>query len=531
MIELLQIQISRGLEFPHESELLSILERLLPIKFFANGQNLSDIHGLIDSAIGDQGNIVVTCPHLSVPNFSHLPDDLLEIETEVMFADDIRVPFPFRGRKLRTRLSQNAALTVGNSEKVLASSDQGPIWTVSENDGAKCFRSALPLPYVSTEQNFNDIFNGERFLEMLILLEFIRIINPTAVHGNAPLRASFIIDDPNLHWPRYGFFGYREMVDQAKAENFHLSFATIPLDTWYTHSTTADIFRKNSERISLLVHGNNHAKGELAVNYTNEARSELLKQAIARITHLEKKSGVPVSRVMVPPHGACSNEMLREMPLHGFESACISSGSLRHHNPGQPWVKTLGFFPSELIEGCPVLPRWGLTGNVENTLLIAAYLGQPMVLRGHHQDLKNGGGEFIKFARFINSLGDVFWGNMTDLSRLNYQWRMDGNKAVIRPLGQNIVFKLPEHVNAVVIDPPNGIEVDNWAIKTANSVVHAIRSGETFQIASDKVDEIFIGRNTSQQPNKKSAAIKPTSPKLILRRLLTEARDRLLLSD
>jgi len=49
------------------------------------------------------------------------------------------------------------------------------------------------------------------------------------------------------------------------------------------------------------------------------------------------------------------------------------------------WTASLGLAPSELVHGCPVLPRWAFAGTTTTMLLVAAYLGQPLVLRGHHR--------------------------------------------------------------------------------------------------------------------------------------------------
>jgi hypothetical protein len=531
MTKAYQIRISPKVNFPPETELFCILERLLPIHFIIGELREIEIDGAVFSNSIADTDVTHTVSSLSVPLLSCSANSARQFEAEVKFADDPNVPFPFRARKIRTKLAQDwTVISVKNNEKILASSEQGPIWSVSENDGVKQFRSALALPSISPEQNFNDVFNGECFLQMLVLLEFIREISSGTAFQNAPLRASFIIDDPNLHGPRYGFFDYREIVAQATQENFHVSFATIPMDAWYAHSATADLFREHTQRISLLIHGNNHAKEELGLNYSEEDRKALLWQAIDRIRRLEKKSNVSVSRVMVPPHGACSNNMLATLPKCGFESACISTGSLRFHNHDKSWIKTLGFYPSEIIEGCPVLPRWGLTGNVENTLLIAAYLGQPMILRGHHQDLKGGGGKFIEFAKFINNLGNVFWSNMTDLSRLNYQWRLKGTTAWIRPFGQKTIFKLPKEITEITIDSSVEIDDSTWQIVFGDGKSCDIFPDQAFPLAKAMNGDIFINRNTSQFPYGLEKT-RPTPPSLILRRLLTEARDRLLLSD
>jgi hypothetical protein len=527
MTKLYYIQISQYLKYPPGTELFSILERLLPIKFILGEQGGIEAEGTI---VSDGRANAASTPSLSLPSPADPANKSQQIETEVKFADDPDVPFPFRGRRVSTKLAQvGPVLSVRTNEKVLATSKRGPIWLVSEVGGVKHFNSVLPLPHISAEENFNDVFNGECFLEMLVLLQFVCEISTNTAYQNAPLRAGFIIDDPNLHWPRYGFVDYREIAAHAQKENYHVSFATIPLDTWFTHAATADLFRTNSRWLSLLIHGNNHAKEELARNYSEAMRKALLRQAIRRIRRLEQKANLRVCRVMVPPHGACSDEMLAELPKCGFESACISARSLRAHNQDKPWTKTLGFFPAEIIQGCPVLPRWGLTGNVKSTLLLAAYLGQPMILRGHHQDLKDGAEVFDEYARFINGLGNVSWSSMTDLSRLNYQWRIEGTTCRVKPRGRNIVFELPNEATEVIIERPSAIDDCIWQIVSADGSVHKISDGRLF--LSEKMGrEISIERNAMPQPPSVTAGLKPTGAALILRRLLTEARDRLLVS-
>ena len=98
----------------------------------------------------------------------------------------------------------------------------------------------------------------------------------------------------------------------------------------------------------------------------------------------------------------------------------MSHGSLHFHNKGRPWTKKLGYSVAELIEGCPTLPRWGFSAHTTNTILLAAFLGQAIVLRGHQQELRDGVELLDQLARFINSLGPVSWSNLTDLSRMNY---------------------------------------------------------------------------------------------------------------
>ena len=388
-----------------EIGLFPILERLLPIKFIYFNQGEIDVAGEIIIKDWLKEEIIVRSNSVPSLTMSLLTNEVENqcIQVEINFLNNPSVPFPFRGRRVNTKLSADySVLSLHDNETVLATINEKPIWLVSEIGQVKYFRSAFSLPQILPNQNFSDLFNGECFLEMLILLEFIREVTASTMYHCAPLRAGFIIDDPNLHWPRYGFVDYREIAAHARRENYHVSFATIPLDTWFTNMAPVDLFKKNSQWLSLSIHGNNHAKEELAGNYSETLRKALLLQANWRIQCLEQKTKISVCRVMIPPHGACSEEILAELPKCGFEAACISAGSLRAYNKDKPWIKTLGFSPSETIKDSTVLPRWGLTGSIHNALLIAAYLGQPMILRGHHQDLKHGVELFDEFAKFIN---------------------------------------------------------------------------------------------------------------------------------
>jgi hypothetical protein len=485
------IRASAGPQSHRWAALLSIFEDLLPVSFSISQEDRPEIAGELRTAnlTGMEQTCGTRVPSLSVPRGEPAASDGELIEITVRFSDDVDVPLPFRGRSLRTKAAaQPDAFRLNPDERPLAYCDLGPVWALSEREGAKQFRSAFALPVLPADGSLKDVLNGQRFLEMLPLVHWLREICASSLEGSLPLRACFIFDDPNLHWPRYGFVDYQQLATQAEKENYHVSFATIPLDTWFTHRGTAKIFRNQHHRLSLLVHGNNHTKRELARPYAEAERIFLLKQATQRIERLERRSGLAVSRVMVPPHGACSEEMLAALPVCGFEAACISHGSLRAHNRARSWTKTLGFLPSELIRGCPVLPRWGVSGDLKNTILLAAFLKQAIILRGHHQDLKDGPELLDDLARFINGLGSVAWLNMTDMARSN------------RPSEARQIVEM----NGSILKRSFGEGSGRETVK-----------GASLEVASKQ----WAGRKTH--------AIAGASVSFV-RRLLTEGRDRLL---
>lgn len=517
-------------ECSEAADVFPIIESLMPVDFY-----LASSTGHVSSGqifLGQHLNLGSNCKNRVLPRLT-LPAEVSGASTNaltlltVRFTDDSNVPYPFRSRSIRCKVcTEPRPLSPSSRERVLASTEAGPVWTVAIGNGVKQFRSAFPLPGIGSHGNLRDVLNGERFLEILPLLHFLNEDGIAGEYQGPPLRACFMFDDPNLHWPRYGFVDFREIAAHATTENYHVSFATIPLDTWFTHARTAELFRTSRDRLSLLVHGNNHTKRELAREYTPDEGVALLGQALTRIERLEHNASLEVARVMVPPHGACSEAMLAALSVCGFEAACISHGSLRAHNKGKGWTRTLGYLPSELIQGCPVLPRWGLSGNTTNAILLAAFLNQAIILRGHQDDLRHGLELLDHHARFINSLGNVQWSGLAGISRSNYLWRMDGKTLRVKPLGRNLKVRLPERATGLVIEASCEPDWKNWKTGAVDGSGVDLGVDEHLALNGGLGEAIGIEAAASMLPCPKSVVLaSPT--KAFLRRILTEGRDRL----
>jgi len=504
----------------------AILEGLLPVRFASSENGDNNWHGKV--YCGCDQTFEATTDQISGPSLEVPPYEIAEQaglkERQVYFADNVDVPFPFRGRTLHVKvLGEPQYLSLKNGERVLAKTEHGIIWSTYEKNGVRHFKSALAIPPIPAEHNLHDVLNGDRFLEMLPLLHFVRQVCKDQLFESPPLRAGFMFDDPNLHWPKYGLVDYSEIVSRGTRENYHVSFATIPLDAWFTHGPTAEIFRKNPARLSLCVHGNDHTKRELAQNYTQPGRVALLRQAVRRIERLERKTQLKVSRVMVPPHGACSHEMLTELSGCGFEAACISHGSLRSHNRGKSWTRSLGYLPAEWIEGTPVLPRWGFSASAKNTVLLAAYLNQPMILRGHHQDLAEGVELLDELARFINNLGHVRWGNMTEISRMNYHQKMDGSTLRVQPFGRKLTLEIPQAATELLIESAASNE---WRINVPGRPEVLLKSGDRLSIPPLPSYSISL-EIAAPTPTVNGDSPERSMAAAFVRRILTEGRDRL----
>ena len=509
--------------------LIPVLQDLFPLKFRVSEDEGAERTAEIIVGSDPEADCVMgnrNVPSLRIPSLRDSGNDGELVEAEVRFAEDAEVPYPFRGRTLTTNVPRTGVdLRLAPGERVLAIGKSGPIWSVSLSAGVKHFQSSFSFPFLSLDRCLRDVFHGDRFLEMLPLLQWLRHICAPGAFQGPPLRACFMLDDPNLHWPRYGHVHFEHLATSAERENYHVSFATIPFDGWFTHRPTAALFRRIPERLSLLVHGNDHVYKELARSYTQVQRQMLLQQALRRIRRIEGAAGIEVSRVMVPPHGACSDTMLEELPGSGFEAACISHGSLRAYNKSSQWTRTLGYRPGELIHGCPVLPRWGLSGNAQNTILLAAFLQQPIILMGHHQDLRNGIDLLEELAQFINGLGSVLWSNMSELARTSYQWRLDGDLLRIRPLASKLVVQCPRAARRILVEGRPARAAQSFRIVHFSGAGVEAQFGNPVSLPDALLGSLTIDMLPVLGPSQDWAP-RGSPVWAIVRRLLAEGRDR-----
>jgi len=404
-----------------------------------------------------------------------------------------------------------------------------PIWAVQGRSDCRHHYVAQAPPELNDDEALFSHFSGQRIARLLPLVLFLRALADQQCWEPPPLQAAFMFDDPNLHWTSYGFIDFAEMVRHAVEGRYHVSMATIPLDGWFVHQPTSAIFKENTRWISLLCHGNDHVSKELARYQSAEAMRRMLGEALGRIARLEARTGLDVARVMAPPHGACSETALSGMAHLGFEAVCVSRGSLRHHNPAAAWTRTIGMRPCDIVAGLPIIPRFGLTKNCHNDILIAALLRQPIVPMTHHQAVAEGYGLLDETASFVNSLGEVAWRDMKTISRSLYSHRQDAGTLCVRMLSKRVSVPVPAGTTQIQVQPPRSEESAEgalfwrtmgddrgWTVASGREPI-AVQGGTTVEFAPDPVGAI----RTDPQSARPSLA--PAA-----RRLLTEVRDRAL---
>jgi hypothetical protein len=446
--------------------------------------------------------------------------------TVVDFAAETDLDRRLHGQALPDRhLAGIAPLEPGRGVEILARVADAPVW----------FREgrlnvvAVAAAELAEAEPLRERLGRERSLALLPLVEMLRKLTVETAWQPPPLRATFLLDDPNLHWPSYGFLSLPDLGRHAAEHDYHLALAMVPLDARVAHPKAARLLR-DSEEISLCIHGNDHFGGELGrVREQGEALA-LAAQALRRIEAFEQRTGVPVSRVMVPPHEECSEPMAAVLARTGLAAISMTRPFPWLSPPPQHWLSATGdgqalagWQPADITEsGMPVLLRHPFADSRFSPAeaAIRVYLDQPLILYGHHDDLAEGLDVLAERSTAVNRLGPVQWGSMGEIAAANISQRLEGDLLRLRPHSRQITVDIPPEARQVVVEPPWNAAGE--LVRTPNG---AVPIGEPFDIPDPGPLKLHLQRPDSVAPHAVPAP--PKSPWPLVRRVAGETRDRL----
>jgi hypothetical protein len=423
-----------------------------------------------------------------------------------------------------------ACLPPGIDGELLATVGDRPVWVQRRFAEVRHQFVGGSLTELQHGETLRDKMTLHGPFPVLPLVHFLREIAADLLYVQPPLRAAFIIDDPNLHRDSYGFItSYSSLVEHARTHAYHAVMAMVPLDARHARSSAMKLFRENEAQLSLAIHGNNHTKHELARSPSSERRLSLLAQGLNRIASFEYRTGLRVARIMVPPHSRASEASLRDLVRLGYEGVAIKRP--------YPWLGSApadrpltGWWPADLVAGgLPVLGRYHLQ-QPRDELILRAFLDQPLLLYCHHADVGRGFEELARAAALINELGSVDWGRLDHIARTNFACRRDGSTLRVRLHARRVELDVPEGVETLRLElPPDYDGIDHETISVD-------RPGD----ASFSLDPRVAVQGIDVTPGKMRVAllhdsrVDPTAipsprPRLwpLVRRRATTSRDRL----
>jgi hypothetical protein len=437
----------------------------------------------------------------------------------VVLTDSTSVDGPLRGRSIRDeRAGSIAAVEPESGEEPLARVAGREVWVAGGDGGGRRHRVALAPAEIRDSLKLE--LRSGRFLALAPLVHFLRELTRADGWTYPPPRASFVFDDPNLHWSSYGYIRYGDLAAHAAEHGYHAAMATIPIDGWYANARAARIFREHGRHLSLVVHGNDHVKEELARRRTDAEIDAMLAQALRRIEAFERRAGVHVDRVMVPPHGACSQDVVRGLGRFDIEALCVSDVYASSDRPA-----LAGWHPADIVCGFPVISRHHLTA-ARDELPLRAFLRQPLVLYGHHDDVSGGLDALAAAAEEVSALGEVEWTSLERIVSSNVLTRREDHTLRVRPFTRRARVEIPEGVTEVVADLPRELSgAGRVTVRAPEGDARATDlGGGRFAVAGVRVVELRVEPERMLVP--RDVPPPPRRPRAFARRLLTESRDR-----
>jgi hypothetical protein len=517
----LTIAVRPGSALRERLRLFGVLETAFPVSFVPlDGEVTSGAAPTILFAARDDLLMPTELASGGEPILVVGAEDASDGPRPVKVGNDGGVDRRLRGVELPDRRGAHQ-ITPDGPATLLATSSDGPTWLRHSARGTTVDLLGGALPELGEDEILRDLL-PERAVTLVALIQFLRAASAGAAYAPPPLRAAFLFDDPNLRWRTYGFIDYAVLLRDAEEHGYHASMAMVPLDNRFAHAETIDLFRRNPDRLSLVFHGNDHVSRELLRPRSETSALALAAQALRRVERFESRYELEVDRVMTPPHGMCSEEVAAALAAVGFDGLCAIHPLPWAERP--PANRPLaGWDPAEFAAGCAVIPRLHLR-STDADIALRAFLDQPLVFYGHHEDLAAGLEPLGAIAERVARLGDAHWCSIGEIARTNYATRRDLDLLRVHSYSNRVAVSVPAGCDRLVLARPRGVDatVSGWSVGAA-----APAPFETaLPVTPGSRVELHVRRDDERLPT--AIKLPPPRPWAILRKMAMEARDRTL---
>jgi hypothetical protein len=497
-----------------------------------------------DSSGKSDVHFVLFDPALEKPELSNLQCSTLfipyrkvnqsEKKISITFLEDhLSVAPVFHGRTLVEKDVE--CIDISGFEQfdtILAHNERVPVWKKTVKDGIDIHIISTLLSEKYCGLPVYRIFQRERFFTAFAVFNFIRMHCHENIWQYPQSRSCITIDDPNLRSMGYGYISYRTLVRQLKNLNAHAEIATVPFDLlFYKNKKVIEFFKNNSKYISLCTHGLFHLNGDLKDNrYTSRTPVSYLKWADDVLKNFERKSGLLVSRLIVPPHELLSKDFLvaaQSIRCLGFCLGGKPNGISINLDPDD--IST-GLTPASWSYGMPIFLRENIEAfsntysdvGIQQDYLIQSFLNKPLIFCSHSFNYREKSDSLQNAAAYINSIKGVLWSDTETICQNNFALRRDGNRLNIRLFTTEAKIVVPDWCQSIRVEnkPADTISVysDENNFYKDNEVEFQIKDQRDI-IIRQKLRNTEISKNT-------------ISPLLFMqafmRRIVCEGRDRLL---
>ncbi|MDO8688777.1 MAG: hypothetical protein Q7R39_01975 [Dehalococcoidia bacterium] len=340
-----------------------------------------------------------------------LPDATLELTgLEVSYSQERQEDFALLIQEVST----------GVASLITSSDDQGNRYTVFARQSQGQGSIFLDADYAGNldRSRMWDLLNSRYFGRLVPTMMFARYaFGEMAWHSNNRY-ANLTLDDPSLTEPWYSF-SYRQLLLHMNSADFHTSIAMPPMSYQEPQKEVIDIFLRNPERYSVVVHGNNHDSYEFYYYDTKPGdqyaarplgvQDANLVQALTRMEEFKRAMGIPYGRVMVFPYNISPLPTILLMKKYNF----LATANAANVPLGETMKSAYDFnaYPAVMDYGSfPLLTRYE-PDSLPYPMLF--FVGKPVLPFAHIDLFRDNPGAFDSTAQAINRS----WG------KTKVQWR------------------------------------------------------------------------------------------------------------
>jgi hypothetical protein len=412
----------------------------------------------------------------------------------------------------------------GSGWKKALACDEGTLWLWKNTSAGFQYRVGVAPQELKEGEFLFDYVQPGRFAHLLPLLHFVKWTGERDQLEPMPPTATMIIDDPNLHWPSYGYVDFKDLLKHTHEYDYHAVIATVPLDSWWSHSAVRALFHENPGRLSLTMHGNDHTKLEVARPRSEQAALQLFAQGLRRIESFEARTGLRVARVMEPPFGVVSIRSLWAMHQLGYSGGLMAHDNELEWYRHEPWPAHFGVREVDFaVEGFPTVSRRRIVADWKTGAALNFCLGQPVMIATHHTDAVGDLAQFAEAAELLKATGPVKWLGVDDVFKSLYRTRQNGETLYVRPYSTNIAVSVPRGVREISLIPSD-VGFKNISVRAGDG--RELQKAENGRIKLNGYDRLQVHSRSVKSMDFKTVPELSFSPWAYVRRTLTATRDR-----
>ena len=345
---------------------------------------------------------------------------------------------------------------------------------------------------------------------------------------SASVSACVIIDDPLLK-PDHGCVNFRELLSLMQQHGFSTNIAFIPWNWRRNSPETVQLFRENTDRYSVSVHGCDHNRAEFG-SFSEENLHSRAHEALQRMDRHRDYTGLGYDPVMVFPQGVFSRAALGALRQRGFIAAVNNDTIAVDSESESISIRDVWDVAVMNYSSFPIFTRRYPWEGIEN-FAFDILLGKPAIIVVHHDYCSDHYVALVKFVESLNALEcPLNWRSVSDVVRHSLRQReLSSDAMVVEMYGMELRLRNctdSRRCYVVCKRDPEPSQIDQIRSKSAklewdylNGCVHfriELNPGEQQMISVRIRESPLDGRQNGSLYRKTGTA---------LRRYLCEARD------